>query len=55
MFLMVIETKFHIKSMPLEIASGDELGTIIFFFFIYWNLQRILLIQPICDSDFTFG
>lgn len=34
MFLMVIETKFHIKSMPLEIASGDELGTIIFFFFL---------------------
>lgn len=34
MFLMVIETKFHIKSMPLEIGSGDELGTIIFVFFL---------------------
>lgn len=35
MFLMVIETKFHIKRMPLEIGSGDELGTIIFFFFFF--------------------
>lgn len=56
MFLMVIETKFDIKYMPLEIGSGDELGAIIIFFpLLDWILQQILLIQTISHGDFTFG